>query len=347
MNYKEIKEILSLEKTTDIEKLFNQAYTVKKEYVGLKVHMRGIIEFSNICDKNCYYCGIRKDNKNVKRFFMTKKEILNATKWIYEKGFGSIVLQSGERTNKEFIKFVDDLIKEIKKLSNDKLGITLSLGEQTKDTYKKWFDLGAHRYLLRIETSNPELYEKLHPSSHKFAERVKCLEYLREIGYQVGTGVMIGLPYQTIDDLANDVLFFKKMDIDMIGMGPYVTHKDTPLYNVVKIFDKEKQLLLALKMIAATRIVLKDINIASTTAIEALQEGGRKGGLKAGANIIMPIVTPENYRRYYNLYENKPGIDMDEEKTFNEIKNDVKEIGEEICLNKWGDSPHYFKRIKK
>jgi len=225
----DIIEMLNLYEKSDIDLLYKKAYDIKIKNVGAFVYFRGIIELSNICEKDCYYCGIRKSNTKVKRFIYDKNTILESAKWCYEQNYGSIVLQSGECKTENYENYITDLIKEIKKISNQTLGITLSLGEQTEETYKKWYDAGAHRYLLRIETSNKKLYEKIHPADHSFDERIECLARLKRIGYQVGTGVMIGIPEQKIEDLANDILFFKEKDIDMIGMGPYVRHGDTPL----------------------------------------------------------------------------------------------------------------------
>ena len=230
-------ELMKIDNKEDLDLLFKKAYEVKAKYVGKKVYYRGLIEISNKCIKNCKYCGIRRDNHKVDRFSMSKSEIMEAVKWIYENNYASIALQSGERQDEEFVSFIEDLIREIKNFSNGKLGITLSLGEQSKETYRRWFEAGAHRYLLRIESTNLDIYNDLHPmdNKHTFEVRKKCLEYLRDIGYQVGTGVMIGLPNQTEEDLVNDILFYKDMNIDMIGMGPYILHKDTPLDKSGKI----------------------------------------------------------------------------------------------------------------
>ena len=350
MDIKDKKDIiyyLGVSEEEKIRELFDYAYKVKVENVGKFVYFRGIIEFSNICTKNCYYCGIRKDNTKIKRFSMTEDEIIELALWAYENNYGSIVLQSGERKDKDFVLFIEKILKKIKKLSNDKLGITLSVGEQDYDTYKRWFDAGAHRYLLRIEASDRELYEKLHPADHSYDVRLKCLESLRDIGYQVGTGVMIGLPFQTLENLANDILFFKKMDIDMIGMGPYIIHEDTPIIKYVDSFDKESQLNLALKMIAVTRIFLKDVNIASTTALQALKHIGRELGLMAGANIIMPTITDTKYRQLYLLYQDKPCIDENAGLCRNCLQARIESIGEKIGFNEWGDSPHYFKKVRE
>jgi biotin synthase len=346
-NLNDIITLLSSQTPEELTVLYNQAYTVKSKFIGKIVHLRGIIEFSNLCTRDCFYCGIRKSNKNVNRFRLNKDNILRDAQWIYDNNYGSVVLQSGERDDKEFIIFVEDILKEIKKIGNGALGITISLGEQTKETYERWFNAGAHRYLLRIESSKPELFNKIHPQQSSFKKRIKCLNYLKESGYQVGTGVMIGLPEQTIEDLANDILFFKQFDIDMIGMGPFIPHHDTPMGKYAKNFNSKKQLQLGLKMIAATRIVLKDVNIAAATALQALNPDGRELGLKAGANIIMPNVTPTEYRASYQLYDNKPNLNENSDQTRNNLEEQIFTLGESINYGEWGDAIHFHNRIKK
>lgn len=336
----EIVELLSLKESSDIESLYAAAYAEKLKHTGKKVFFRGLIEFSNICAKDCYYCGIRKSNKNTQRYFLKMEEVLEAAKFAYEQGYGSVVLQSGEREDSEFVKFVEKALHEIKKIGNGALGVTLSLGEQSEEVYKRWFDAGAHRYLLRIETTNRELYKKLHPADHSFDRRVACLSIMKKLGYQVGTGVMIGLPGQTVENLANDILFFKETGVHMIGMGPFIPHHDTPLADSIPDFEnrKEEQLELGLKMIAVTRLVLKNVNIASTTALHALSETGRELGLKAGANIIMPNLTETKYREGYQIYDNKPSLNENAETTMKSLEMRIKSIGEEIGYNQWGDS---------
>ena len=344
MNLNEIENLLKLESPEEINELYKKAYKIKLDNIGKTVYLRGIIEFSNICTKDCYYCGIRKSNRNVKLFTLTENEILNAAKWAYENHYGSVVLQSGERDDPKFITFVENVLQKIKELSNGKLGITISLGEQTKETYKRWFEAGAHRYLLRIESSDPLLYSKLHPETSSFENRLKSLHYLKECGYQVGTGVMIGLPHQTTYNLAKDIQFFKEFDIDMIGMGPFIPHHETPFAKFAKSFNPEKQLELGLKMIAATRIVLKDVNIASSTALHALKENGRELGLLAGANIIMPNVTDTKYRPAYQLYDNKPCINENSESSKDSLLQNILNCNEIIGYDQWGDSPHFKKK---
>lgn len=345
--------LINLTDKNDLDKLFEAAYKVKEKYIGKKSFYRGLIEFSNNCIKDCYYCGIRVSNKNIERFNMTLDEIGEMAKWAFANDYGSVTLQAGERNDKDFICFVNEAIKLIKKVSNNKLGITLCLGEQTEQTYKSWYDLGAHRYLLRIETSNTDLYKQLHPATkvHDFDNRVACLGVLKNIGYQVGTGVMIGLPNQTNEQLVDDILFFKNMDVDMIGMGPYVVHKDTPLgLNVIQNGEdaenfKEQRFMLGLKMIAITRLYLKDVNIAATTALQALNPLGREMGLKAGANILMPIITLMEHRKKYQLYDNKPCIDDNQDDCKMCLTGRVNSIGEEVGFASWGDSPHYSNRV--
>lgn len=339
----EIVKLLSLTDKAEIDNLFKQAYEVKKQFVGTTVYFRGIVELSNICKKNCYYCGIRRDNQNVERFLLTEEEVVKSALWAYEQHYGSVVLQSGERDDEEFVCFIENVVKALKERTDGRLGITLSLGEQSEQTYQRWYAAGAHRYLLRIETSSPELYTKLHPSDHDWRVRWDCIRTLKKLGYQTGTGVMIGLPYQTVEDLAKDVQFFYDEDIDMIGMGPFIPHADTPLANALTDYDGDKQLELALKMIAICRITLRDINIASTTALQALKPDGRELGLLAGANIIMPNITDSKYRANYQLYNGKPCLDENASLCRNCLENRVSSIGETIVYDQWGDSPHFKK----
>ncbi|OGV40234.1 MAG: [FeFe] hydrogenase H-cluster radical SAM maturase HydE [Lentisphaerae bacterium GWF2_49_21] len=341
-----MKFLLSITNKSEMQELFDYAYGIKSSNIGKTVYFRGIIELSNVCEKDCYYCGIRNGNKAQERYLMTEEEILNAAEWALKNKYGSIVLQAGENTSGHFIDFIEMILKKIKKFSDGRLGVTLSLGEQNKDTYRRWMHAGAHRYLLRIETSNEKLYRKLHPENHLYSARLKCLDYLKKLGFQLGTGVMIGLPYQTIDDLANDIIFFRKIDADMIGMGPYIVHKETPLADSFPNFDKikEYQLNLSLKMIAVTRIYLKDVNIASTTALQSLNPTGREMGLLAGANIIMPNITDTKYRSSYQLYDDKPCLDENSSLCKSCLERRISSIGETIGYDERGDSKHFTRK---
>ncbi|MFA5498479.1 MAG: [FeFe] hydrogenase H-cluster radical SAM maturase HydE [Candidatus Cloacimonas sp.] len=344
MSLQNIVSMLGIEDPVELDKLFEEAYETKLKYVGNKVYLRGLIEFSNICDKNCYYCGIRRDSSSVNRYEMSKQEAVEEGLWAFKNRYGSVVIQAGERTDRTFISTITEIIKELREKSDGWLGITLSLGEQERETYEEWFATGAHRYLLRVETTNKELYKKCHPQSQSFEKRVEALNILKETGYQVGTGVMIGLPGQTLEDLANDILFFKEFDIDMIGMGPYIVHSDTPFSKIRNLNKPEDNLVLGLKMIAATRLTLKDVNIASTTALQTLAPDGREMGLKAGANVIMPNVTETKYREFYSLYNDKPNTDENAETARVSLEKSIETIGETIGYEEWGDSPHFFKR---
>lgn len=343
----DIIDILSIKSTEDMEALFREAYRIKEKYIGKIVYYRGLIEFSNICAKNCYYCGIRKDNPH-KRYEMTDEEIQEAALFAYENRYGSIVLQSGEREDSVFIEKIIRNLNLIRQKTGGKLGITLCVGEQEEEVYQKFFEAGAHRYLLRIETSSQDFYKTLHPKDHLFERRLSCLKTLKRIGYQTGTGVMIGLPGQTLENLADDLLFFREMDIDMAGMGPYIEHEQTPLYELKNSLEtKEERFQMGLKMIALLRIIMKDINIASTTALQTLDPIGREKGLLAGANILMPNITPQQYRGDYLLYQDKPCIGDTKEECKNCLSLRISGIGESIGYNEWGDSRHFYhKKIK-
>lgn len=345
----DIVQMLSA-KDEEQEMLFARAAEIRINEVGNKVYFRGLIELSNMCQKNCLYCGIRKDNKQTERYMLDDEDVLEACKFAYDNQFGSVVLQGGELCSESYILRVENLLKEIKQLSNGELGITLSLGEQSEDTYRRWFNAGGHRYLLRIESSNPSIYSKIHPDNdlHDYNVRRHSLNLLRKVGYQVGTGVMIGLPFQTINDLADDLLFIQSQDIDMVGMGPYIEHKDTPLYEYKDLLMPiEERYWLSLRMVATLRIVAKDINIAAVTALQAIHPEGRDIAIRVGANVIMPNITPGVYRNVYKLYENKPTISQNDEDNIRVLIERIKNIGNEIVLGKWGDSLHFKKRNVK
>lgn len=348
LSREEIAALLSISDKDEMQALFDAAYAVKEEQVGKVAYFRGLIECSNICIKDCYYCGIRRSNKNVERFLMDEEEIFKEAMWAFEAEYGSCVIQSGERQDEEYIAMIERVVKRIADATEGKMGITLSLGEQTEAVYQRWKDAGAHRYLLRIETTNPELYAKIHPDDHSMEVRKECLASLRRTGYQVGTGVMMGLPGQTMEDLADDILFLKEIDIDMVGMGPYIPHSDTPMGEEVPSYtddEKTAALKLGLRMIAVTRLVLRDINIAAATALQALEYTGREQGLKCGANVIMPNLTETEFRPKYQLYDNKPCTDENSAMCRGCLSGRIKGIGESIGFNERGDSLHFRKRV--
>ena len=329
--------------------LFQKSAEIREEYIGKKVWFRGLIEFSNICSKDCLYCGIRKGNKNLDRYNLDDEEILVAARYAFENHYGSIALQSGELESESVATRIENLLYKIKELSNGELGITLSVGEHKPEVYKKWFDAGAHRYLLRIEATNEELYRRIHPNNrkHDFRRRLDCLRSLQDIGYQAGTGVMIGLPFQTTDDLADDLIYMKEFNIDMCGMGPYIEHADTPLIaSIGELLPVNERFDLTLKMIAILRIMMKDINIVAATALQAIDPVGREKALKVGANIIMPNITPGKYRNSYKLYDNKPCTEDSAEDCMSCLEARISIADQEIIYGEWGDSKHYEKRTK-
>ncbi|MBP5567441.1 MAG: [FeFe] hydrogenase H-cluster radical SAM maturase HydE [Bacteroidales bacterium] len=323
------------------EALREEAYRVKVATIGPEVYLRGLIEVSNICVKNCLYCGIRR-GISCQRYELSEDEVLATAQIAARRHFGSVVIQGGERTDAAFVRKITRLLKAIKSFDTGEdppLGITLSLGEQSRDVYEEWFDAGAHRYLLRIESSNPDLFRKIHPDDplHSYDRRLQALYDLKEIGYQAGTGAMIGMPFQTAADMADDLLFFKEFDAPMVGMGPYNPHPDTPLtISGAPYPSAERRFSLGLKMIALLRLLMPDINIAAATALEILDPCGREKGIMSGANVIMPNITPAEQMIKYNLYDRK---------TLNASNvDDLKAKGIPIGFSHWGDSKHFRRK---
>ena len=304
--------------------LFSLADKIRKEYVGDEVHLRGLIEFSNICKRTCKYCGLRCENKNIERYRITPNDIVFYAQKAATMGYKTIVLQSGED---EFYnaKKLAEIVNEIKILD---VAITLSIGEMSYEDYKILKDAGADRYLLRIETTDKNLYEKMHPNMD-FENRLRCLRDLKTLGYEVGTGCLVGLKGQTIESLADDILFFKEIDADMVGIGPFIAHPDTPLKDT-----PNGSFTLALKVMALTRILLKNINIPATTAMETLNPNGRIIALNSGANVVMPNVTSSEYRKKYEIYPNKICINENPEQCRGCIENKIKSIGRTIANSK-------------
>lgn len=318
------KEIIEILRNDSINnELFDTANKIREKYVGDEVHLRGLIEFSNMCKCTCKYCGLRSANKVLERYRMSKEEIISCAKNAVELGYKTIVLQSGE-DNFYTTDLICEIISEVKKLGT---AITLSIGEKTFEEYSAYKNAGADRYLLRIETTDKELYRKMHPNM-SYEKRLKCLYNLKELGYEVGTGCLVGLPEQTIDSLANDILFFKEIDADMIGIGPFIPNQNTPL----KDADGDN-FLLSLKVMALTRIMLLNINIPATTAMETLNPNGRIIALQSGANVVMPNVTDTKYRAKYEIYPNKICINDSPNKCRNCIEAKIKSIGRIISEN--------------
>lgn len=329
-----------------LDALMSRAYAVKARVWGKRVALRGLVEISNICAKNCLYCGIRRGNTKTVRYRMSEDEVFAAVAWAAENRYGSVVLQSGEVADEANALFVERILKRVRDKLGDSLGITLSLGEQPDDVYRRWLDAGANRYLLRIETSDPEIYAHIHPAGHSWQTRRQCLRSLRRLGYITGTGVMIGLPGQDEDSLAHDIAFFRDEGVDMVGMGPYIAHPDTPLAAEAPRLGRERLLELSLRMIAAVRLAIPDANIASTTALQAIDPEGREKGLLAGANVIMPNITPRKYRGEYLLYPGKPCVGEDSELCRGCLERRVKSIGEEIAWGERCDPLHFGKETR-
>ncbi|MDD5489318.1 MAG: [FeFe] hydrogenase H-cluster radical SAM maturase HydE [Candidatus Moranbacteria bacterium] len=347
MNDSQIKNWL-LATDKDQQNLFKKACSVKEKTFGKRVWFRGIIEFSNICQNNCLYCGIRKGNKKQERFKMSPDEILSCLKFIDKADYGSVVYQSGEMTSNSFKNYLLEIVR-LAHQNFPNLGITISCGEQDFEFLKALKEAGATRYLLRIETSNPKLYAKLHPAEMSWEKRFQCLKDLQKLDYQVGTGVMIGLPDQTIEDLINDLHFFVENKFDMFGIGPYVIHEDTPLSNDSEVQrwwhkNKSRNFNLSLNFLAVLRILQPNANIAAATACDVLSPLGRMKVLQIAGNVIMPSVTPQNYRNKYLLYENKPCIDENAEKCFYCLNQKIVRAGLRPIFGEQGNSPFFYQR---
>ncbi|MHB1456533.1 MAG: [FeFe] hydrogenase H-cluster radical SAM maturase HydE [Armatimonadota bacterium] len=317
----EIVYLLSLNDKEEIKALLNTADMVRYENMGDGVFIRGLIEFSNFCARQCSYCGLRAENPNINRYRMPIEEIIHVAVKIVNKGIKTIVLQSGEDpwfTAERMAEIISGIKAKVD------CAITLSIGERTREEYKIMKDAGADRYLLRHETANPDLYRRLHPDM-EFADRVRCLRDLRELGYQVGAGCMVGLPGQTIDDMADDVLFVRSLNADMVGVGPFIPHPDTPLGET-----PGGTLDMTLKMVALMRIVTRDAHLPATTAVGSIDPIGREKALQAGANIVMPNYTPLKYRVNYEIYPNKRCIAEDPEHCHGCMQTRIESIGRNI-----------------
>ena len=317
-------EIVHYLETAEVEReLFKKADKVRKDCCGDEVHIRGIIEFSNYCSKNCLYCGLRRANRKVQRYRIKKEEVVDLALKIASLGIRTVVLQSGDDLcyPRESI---CEIISEIKK--NVDIAITLSMGERPFEDYKAFKEAGADRYLLKQETANFSLYERLHPGQN-LTERLKILEYLKKLGYQIGAGNIVGLPGQTLKNLADDILLLRELDADMAGIGPFIPQKDTPLKN-----SPPGGLSLTLRVLALARILTRNSHLPVTTALATLDpREGQLLGFKSGCNVIMPDFTPEPYRKNYVIYDHKIRVDLERAKAL------ISEAGRKISPDK-GDS---------
>ena len=307
-----------------------EARVIQQEHFDNGVFIRGLIEVSSFCRCDCFYCGIRKSNSTAQRYRLTDEEILSCCKYGHEKGFRTFVLQGGEDMHFS-AEGLANLISKIKELFPD-CAVTLSLGERDYETYKLWRDAGADRYLLRHEAADPILYSKLHPAEQSLENRKQCLFALKELGFQVGSGFMVGAPFQTIRDLAQDIMFLQELQPHMIGIGPFIPHKASP-------FAKEPagNVELTLFLISLLRVIFPDALIPATTALNTLSSTGRIDGIRAGANVVMPNLSPEENRKKYDLYEGKSKGGIETADGLKDLILEMEKINYKILLNERGD----------
>ena len=309
------------------EYLFAQACEVREQVYGKDVYIRGLIEFTNYCKNDCLYCGIRRSNENASRYRLSKDEILECCRQGYELGFRTFVLQGGEDCY-----FTDERLEEIVKAiktNHPDCAVTLSVGERSYESYMRLYDAGADRYLLRHETYNTEHYGRLHPSGLSAENRQQCLRNLKAIGYQVGCGFMVGSPYQTAEHLAEDMLFIKELNPHMVGIGPFIPHKDTPFKN-----EPAGTLELTLYMLGLLRLMLPNVLLPATTALGTIDANGRELGILAGANVVMPNLSPSMVREKYLLYNNKIHTGVEAAEGVEDLKKRMKNIGYEVVVSR-------------
>lgn len=353
--------------------LFSHADNVTTRFFGPEIYYRGIVEFSNVCQNDCGYCGIRKHQHDVYRYTMPREEVVEVARWAFNNHLGNLMLQSGELNSPQRNQYIEDIVRGVRETTiamdleaqgkdpkilpedTTNLGIcvSLSVGELPTEQYERFYRAGARRYLLRIETSNPDLYSMLHPQDMSWHHRVNCLKELKKVGYMIGTGVMVGLPGQTLRDLAGDILFFKEIGANMIGMGPYITEPGTPVaemwQQVFTDIDKKAHMKdmfeLTTRMNALARVTIGNANISATTALQAIDPMGREIALRRGSNVLMPILTPTKYREHYQLYEGKPCITDSADECRKCLNARISMIGKKVKDNIWGDPPNFLKPI--
>ena len=333
MNKNEIIRWLRTEDELKLEELWKKADTTRKEHVGNAVHLRGLIEASNYCVRSCKYCGLNVTNTVVIRYRMTSDEIFACATEATKYGYGTVVIQAGEDLGIK-ADWLADIVKKIKQ--NTPLAVTLSMGERDQDELRSWRNAGADRYLLRFETSDMSLYRSIHPAKNSNQhDRIEILKMLRNMGYEIGSGVMIGIPGQTFDTLADDIILFNELDLDMIGVGPFIAHPNTPLGKNRTSVSLANQVpnteIMVYKVVALARLVCPKANIPSTTALATINtESGREKGLMRGANVVMPNVTPTKYRKLYEIYPGKACINETALRCSSCLENRIKNIGRHI-----------------
>ena len=327
--YPELLKLYKDQKTIDLLK--QEAVRIQKKYFGNKIYTRGLVEFTNCCRNDCYYCGIRRSNTNAVRYRLTKEEILQCCENGHELGFRTFVLQGGEDPWFNDERMVD-IIQTIKKNYPD-CAITLSIGEKSKESYRKFREAGADRYLLRHETANEDHYRYLHPENLSLSNRKQCLYDLKELGYQIGAGFMVGAPGQTMENLAEDLVFLKELNPHMVGIGPFIPHHDTK-------FAKEEagNVELTLFLLSVIRIMLPKVLLPATTALGTLDPRGREKGFQTGANVVMPNLSPVKNRKQYELYDNKICTGEEAAECRGCLSRRARSVGYEIVTDR-GDSP--------
>ncbi len=323
----EFRLLLEDESEETLMLLAERADKVRRKVYGTDIYLRGLIEFTNYCKNDCYYCGIRRSNSDAERYRLTDEQIYDCCKIGYELGFRTFVLQGGEDGC-----FTDDKLVEIIKTIRQNYpdcALTLSIGEKSYESYKRYFDAGADRYLLRHETANSIHYGKLHPKNLLLENRKKCLYNLKEIGYQVGCGFMVGSPFQTTKCIIDDLKFIRDLNPHMVGIGPFIPHKNTPF----KAYE-QGSLDLTLKLLSVIRLMLPNVLLPSTTALGTIHPLGREKGVLAGANVVMPNLSPRNVRKKYLLYDNKICTGDEAAECIVCMKNRMKSIGYKVVVNR-------------
>lgn len=334
-----LADIIKQNTTKTDKALLDAAVSLRRKYYGNKVFLRGLIEISSYCKNNCLYCGIRLGNKAAHRYRLSAEEILACCERGYSLGFRTFVLQGGED-----LYYTDALMCSIISRIKEKFpecAVTLSLGEKSRESYLSYKNAGADRYLLRHESANDAHYKKLHPSSLSPINRKKCLHTLKELGFQVGAGFMVGSPYQTAENLAEDLLFLKELEPHMVGIGPFIPHSKTPFAPF-----KAGTLPLSVTMLALTRILLPKCLLPATTALNTISPHGREEGFSAGANVVMPNLSPPDFRDAYSLYDNKTTTGDEAAESIKIIKQNVKNCGLEIDFSR-GDNIDFQKEKTK
>ncbi len=323
----ELRELLDSYTEEERQYAAQKARSMTDQYYGKKIYFRGLIEFTNYCRNNCYYCGIQASNRNIQRYRMEPDTIYECCEWGYRAGFRTFVLQGGEDSY-----FTDERVEELVRTIHGRYpdcAITLSIGEKERASYQKYFDAGADRYLLRHETACPIHYRKLHPDSLHLENRMRCLRDLKEIGYQTGCGMMVGSPYQTSKELVKDLVFIKEFQPEMVGIGPFIPHHDTRFRDFQAGTLEDTLFLLSLIRFVQPRVLLP-----ATTALGTIVPDGREQGILAGANVVMPNISPGDLRKNYMLYDNKIGTADDASESQRRLRESISAIGYEVVMDR-------------